>query len=55
VTNLARARQLTQAYQVDTVPRLVVGGKYHASENLTVDKVFPAVDQMIAQVRKEKS
>ena len=55
VTNLARARQLTQAYQVDTVPRLIVNGRYYASENLTVDKVFPTVDQMIAQVRKEKS
>jgi thiol:disulfide interchange protein DsbA len=55
VTNLSRARQLTMAYQVDTVPRLIVNGRYYASENLTVDKVFPAVDQMIAQVRKEKS
>ena len=54
-TRLSRARQLTQAYQVDTVPRLIVNGRYYASENLTVDKVFPAVDQMIAQVRKEKS
>ena len=55
VTNLARARQLTGVYQVDTVPRLIVNGKYYAAENLTVDKVFPAVDQMIAQVRTETS
>jgi hypothetical protein len=34
---------------------LIVNGKYYASENLTVDRVFPVVDQMIAQVRKEKS
>jgi len=53
-TNLARARQLTQAYQVDSVPRLIVNGKYYTSADLLSDKVFPTVDQMIAQVRKEK-
>jgi len=54
-TKLSRARQLTQAYQVDSVPRLVVNGKYYTAADLTGDKVFPTVDQMIAQVRKEKS
>lgn len=56
-TKLSRARQLTAAYQVDSVPRLIVNGKYFTSAEQagTADKVFPVVDQIIAVVRKEKS
>lgn len=56
VSKLARARQLTQAYKVDSVPRFFVGGKYYTSGEQAGgnDKIFPTIDLMIAQVRKEK-
>jgi thiol:disulfide interchange protein DsbA len=55
-TKLSRARQLTLAYQVDSVPRLIVNGKYFTSAEQAgaPDKVFSVVDQIIAVVRKEK-
>jgi thiol:disulfide interchange protein DsbA len=56
VSKLARARQLTQAYKVDSVPRFFVGGKYYTSGEQAGgnEKIFPTIDLMIAQVRKEK-
>ena len=51
---LNRAKQMAQNYKVDSVPRVFVNGKYYTAADLTSDKVFPTVDQMIAQVRKEK-
>ena len=56
-TKLARARQLTQSYKVDSVPRFFVNGKYFTSGEQAGgnDKIMAAIDQMIAQVRKEKS
>ncbi|MGZ5038385.1 MAG: thiol:disulfide interchange protein DsbA/DsbL [Usitatibacter sp.] len=56
-SKVARARQLTQAYKVDSVPRIVVNGKYVTSAEQVggADKVFPAVDQIIALARKDKS
>ncbi len=55
-TKLARARQLTQSYKVDSVPRFFVNGKYFTSGEQAGgnDKIMAAIDQMIAQVRKEK-
>jgi thiol:disulfide interchange protein DsbA len=55
-TKVARARQLTQAYKVDSVPRVFVNGKYFTSAEQAggAEKVFPVVDQIIAVARKEK-
>jgi thiol:disulfide interchange protein DsbA len=55
-SKIARARQLTQAYKVDSVPRFFVNGKYYTSAEQAGgnDKIMPAVDLAIAAVRKEK-
>jgi thiol:disulfide interchange protein DsbA len=56
-TKVARARQMTQAYKVDSVPRFIVNGKYVTSAEQAGgnEKIFPTVDQLIAAARKEKS
>jgi thiol:disulfide interchange protein DsbA len=56
VSYMNRDKQMTLNYKVDGVPRLVVGGKYYTSGELAggADKIFPAVDQMIAKVREEQ-
>src|SRR5262249_30439685 len=56
-TRRMRAKPMTMNYQVDSVPRLVVNGKYFTSAEQAggADKVFPVVDQLLATVRKEKS
>ena len=55
VSNLQRAKQLTQAFKVDSVPRLVVGGKYYTSGETAggPERIFPVVDEMVAKVRSE--
>lgn len=55
-TKLARARQQTQAYKVDSVPRFFINGKYFTSAEQAggSEKIFPAIDQAIAAVRREK-
>ena len=57
VTNVNRARQLTQSYKVDAVPRFFVNGKYWTSADQAggEDKLLLVVNQMIALARKEKS
>ena len=54
---VARARQMTQSYKVDSVPRFVVNGKYVTSGEQAGgnEKIFPTIDQIIAVVRKEKT
>jgi protein dithiol oxidoreductase (disulfide-forming) len=56
-TKVTRARQLTQAYKVDSVPRFIVNGKYVTSGEQAGgnDNIFPTIDQIIAVARKEKS
>jgi thiol:disulfide interchange protein DsbA len=56
-TKVARARQMTQAYKVDSVPRFIVNGKYVISGESAGgnEKIFPTIDQAIATARKEKS
>jgi thiol:disulfide interchange protein DsbA len=56
-TKVARARQTTQDYKVDSVPRFIVNGKYVTSGEQAGgnDKIFPTIDQIIAVARKEKS
>ena len=57
VTKVNRAKQLTQAYKVDSVPRFFVNGKYWTAADLAggEEKLLLVVNQMIAQARKEKS
>lgn len=56
-SKIQRARQLTGAYRVDSVPRIVVNGKYYTSAEQAggTEKLFPVVDQLIAMSRKENS
>lgn len=57
VTKVNRARQLTHAYKVDSVPRLFVNGKYYTSAEQAggAFNVFNVVDQLVERVRKEKT
>jgi thiol:disulfide interchange protein DsbA len=58
VTKLQRAKQMTQAYKVDGVPRIVVNGKYYTGPEEAGDsgpRMIAAVDQMIAAARREKA
>ena len=56
-TKVARARQMTQAYKVDSVPRFIVNGKYVTSAEQAggTEKIFPIIDQIVGVARKEKS
>ena len=53
-TKMQRAKQLTYAYKVDSVPRLFVNGQYAVTAEQAggPDKVFTVVDQLVAMVRK---
>ena len=57
VTKIQRAKQLSQAYKVDSVPRFFVNGKYYTSAEQAggADKIFLVIDQMVNLARKEKS
>ncbi|HUJ01563.1 MAG TPA: thiol:disulfide interchange protein DsbA/DsbL [Usitatibacter sp.] len=54
-SDLQRAKQMTVNYKVDSVPRLVVNGKYYTSGELagTPERIFAVVDELIAKVRAE--
>jgi thiol:disulfide interchange protein DsbA len=56
-TKVQRAKQLTQAYKVDSVPRFFVNGKYYTSAEQAggADRIFLVIDQMVNLARKEKS
>ncbi len=56
-TKIQRAKQLTQGYKVDSVPRFFVNGKYYTSAEQAGghDRIFLVIDQLIAVTRKEKS
>ncbi len=56
-TKVNRAKQLTAAYRVDGVPRIVVAGRYYTGPEQaggSDKRMMDAVDQMIAEVRKEQ-
>jgi thiol:disulfide interchange protein DsbA len=55
-TKLNRAKQMTLNYKVDGVPRVFVNGKYYTAPEFAGggSRVFPVVDQLIAQARKEQ-
>lgn len=54
-SKLARARQMTQGYKVDGVPRIVVNGKYYTSGEQagSPQRVFAVVDQLVEMSRRE--
>ena len=54
-TKMNRAKQLTYAYKVDSVPRVIVNGKYYTSAEQAggTQGVFAVVDQLVAMSRKE--
>ncbi|HEX7557703.1 MAG TPA: thiol:disulfide interchange protein DsbA/DsbL, partial [Usitatibacter sp.] len=57
VSKVTRARQMTQSYKVDSVPRFIVNGKYVTSGEQAGgnDKIFQVIDQIATMARKEKS
>jgi len=57
VTKVNRAKQLTQAYKVDGVPRFFVNGKYYTSAEQAGggERIFLVIDQLVATARKEMS
>ena len=54
---MQRAKQMTASYKIDSVPQLVVDGKYVVSAESAggQERMFQAVDQAIAAARKEKT
>jgi protein dithiol oxidoreductase (disulfide-forming) len=56
-TKVNRAKQLTYAYKVDSVPRVTVNGKFYTSAEQAggVERVFPVVDQLLGLARKDKA
>jgi thiol:disulfide interchange protein DsbA len=54
---LQRARQMTQSYKVDGVPRVIVNGKYYTSAEQAGghQRVFPVVDQLVELARRDSS
>ena len=56
-TKVNRAKQLTYAYKVDSVPRVFVDGKYYTSAEQAggSERLFAVVDQLLVRARKEKT
>ena len=56
-TKLQRAKQLTQAYKVDGVPRVTVNGKWYTAAELAGgnNRIFPVVDQLVGMARSESN
>jgi len=56
-TNVNRAKQMTYAYKVDSVPRVTVNGKYVVTMDGagSIERVFQIVDQLVGQARKDKT
>ena len=52
-TNVQRARQMTQQYKVDGVPRLFVDGKWYTAPEFAGENTFVAVNELVAKARKE--
>jgi thiol:disulfide interchange protein DsbA len=54
-TKMQRAKQLTYAYKIDSVPRLVVNGKYSTTAEQAggPQNVFSVVEQLILMSRKD--
>jgi thiol:disulfide interchange protein DsbA len=57
MTKLSRAKQLGEIYKVDSVPQVIVAGKFlvNAESAGGQERMVPAVDAAIAIARKEKA
>jgi thiol:disulfide interchange protein DsbA len=57
MTKLARAKQLGDVYKVDSVPQIIVNGKFLVSAETAggQERMIPAVDSAIAMARREKA
>ena len=55
-TKATKARQLQDAYKVDGVPALGIGGRFYTSGSLAanMDRALQVVDYLVAEVRKSK-
>jgi thiol:disulfide interchange protein DsbA len=54
-TKMQKAKQMTSAYKVDSVPRLVVNGKYYTGPEIAggTQNMFPVVEKLLDTARKE--
>ncbi|HXS51091.1 MAG TPA: thiol:disulfide interchange protein DsbA/DsbL [Usitatibacter sp.] len=54
-SDMQRAKQMTINYKVDSVPRLIVNGKYYVSGETagSPERMFTVVDELIAKIRAE--
>jgi len=57
MTKLSRAKQLGDAYKIDSVPKMVVNGKFMVSAETAggQERMIPAVDSAIAIARRDKA
>ena len=55
-TKATKARQLQDAYKVDGVPALGIGGRFYTSGSLAanMDRALQVVDYLVGEVRKSK-
>lgn len=55
-TNVEKAKRLSAAYEVSSVPMLAVDGKYLTSASMTgsEDAMMKALDQLVQQARQER-
>jgi protein dithiol oxidoreductase (disulfide-forming) len=57
MTRVQRAKQMSASYKIDSVPQLVVNGKYVVSSESAggTERMMAAVDAAVAAARKEKT
>jgi thiol:disulfide interchange protein DsbA len=57
MTRINRAKQMSAAYRIDSVPQLVVNGKYvvNGETGVPVEQWMASVDKAIAAARQEKT
>ena len=57
MTKLQRARQMSASYKIDSVPQLVVNGKYVISSESAggMERMIPAVELAVGAARRETS
>ncbi|HVK57094.1 MAG TPA: thiol:disulfide interchange protein DsbA/DsbL [Burkholderiales bacterium] len=53
-TKVARIPQLTQAYGVDSVPNIIVDGKYRVLSHGSYDEMFRVINELIALARSQR-
>ena len=48
---IARARKMTTDYAIQSTPTIIVNGRYAVQQNAGADRLFPNVEQLIAEAR----